>query len=191
MRNALSRKAFSFIEILVVTTVIGAVVGWVAVPSMKDSLYRQNGMSCRANLAAIECAKDKYFNLHPGASSVTLEELASTMPGGQLPRCPDNPNEDYSSTGGVFYKGTVVTCIYGGYPYIWAGSPISSIPTDVIKTAPDGYHDLGGDSGATAILDNSGKTAPVGDGIVDPYINPTIGDGGVTPVFSPGDSQSP
>jgi Tfp pilus assembly protein PilE len=150
-----SRRAFSYIEMIVMTAIIGVVVGGMAVPAYRSSLERARGHSCHSNLAAIEAAKDKFFFENPDREDVTVTELQRYFPNGKIPTCPSNPQTSYlfqSRADGedVLRRDVFVRCGEDGktgsgtFPF-QSGEKTFSSAEPILYEAPDGLHDLGHD----------------------------------------------
>jgi prepilin-type N-terminal cleavage/methylation domain-containing protein len=83
----------SLIELLVVVAIIAAISALITT-SVMSALSQQNQRICLNNMLTIEAAKDEYIRDHPGATSVDQSAFQQYFRFG-IPRCPDNPNEDY------------------------------------------------------------------------------------------------
>ena len=146
------RKAFSYIEVIVIASVIGIVVGGVTIPAYRENIRQSKGRSCHTNLAAIEAAKAEYFSKNPGAEFVSEAELEKFFPDGKIPRCPARPDESYllithAGSGQLgLSRDALPVCAekgQGGGGVGEAGMTIAEGETGAVPVAPPGLHDLG------------------------------------------------
>jgi Tfp pilus assembly protein PilE len=157
-------RAFSYIEIITVATVIGIVVGGMAVPAYRANLEKGRGQSCHSNLLAIEAAKDKFFLDNPDRNDATVAELKPYFPDGRIPTCPSRPESSYlfqtDDDGNAFLsRDTFVQCGEDGMPGA-AGAGIEATNQGAASGDPvlqgtlDGLHDVGyRPSEAVSLLD--------------------------------------
>jgi prepilin-type N-terminal cleavage/methylation domain-containing protein len=84
----------SLVELLVVLAIIAAASTMITTAVVR-ALQQQDQRTCLTNMLTIEAAKDEYLRDHPGATSIS--DIATFQPYFRfgIPRCPNNPNNDY------------------------------------------------------------------------------------------------
>jgi prepilin-type N-terminal cleavage/methylation domain-containing protein len=84
----------TLIELVVVAAILAAIAGAVTF-AVTSALKKERSKACLTNMLMIEAAKDEYARDHPGATEVVdPAEFVKYFRFG-VPRCPENPNEDY------------------------------------------------------------------------------------------------
>jgi prepilin-type N-terminal cleavage/methylation domain-containing protein len=99
-----NRRGFSLIEMLVVLSIVAAVAGMITF-AINRTLRQQRQKTCLTNMMMIESTKDEYARDHVG-QPIDAVEFGRYFKF-KIPRCPDNPNEDYQN---LYDLNAPVTC---------------------------------------------------------------------------------
>jgi prepilin-type N-terminal cleavage/methylation domain-containing protein len=86
-RNTTPKKAFTLIEMLIVVTVIGILVG-VATPNIIQAMHEQRIRDVRSNVGLIEAARDAYVMDNPTATTIDENSLKEYLRHNTLPTSP-------------------------------------------------------------------------------------------------------
>jgi len=85
----MNKKAFTFVEILIVVAIIG-VLGVGVTAALNNMIDSSNTKRCQSNRASIEMAKSAFHRDHPAATTATAAQLLPYMRGqSALPTCPN------------------------------------------------------------------------------------------------------